>query len=97
MTAMLLRPGQIVPVSTLIAELWGDDPPAMAANLVAIYVARLRQIIGDADNRILSCPPGYLLRLQDGDLDAQRFEDLVTEAKAAHADHPPPVRRHTTA
>jgi hypothetical protein len=81
LTALLLRPDQVVPVSSLITEVWEDNPPPLAANLVALYVARLRQLTGDRGRRILKTrPAGYLLHLERDDLDAQRFEDLLAEA-----------------
>jgi len=90
LSVMLLHPGRVVPLSTLLGELWGNAPPPLAANLVAIYVARLRQMIGDTECRVLTpCPPGYLLQLQPGDLDAQCFEDLVAEARTAQAGRDP--------
>src|ERR1043165_9092978 len=63
LAALLIHPGQIVSADTLISEVWGDEPPARAANLVSIYVLRLRRLIGDADNAVLvTRAPGYPLR-----------------------------------
>src|SRR5436305_588869 len=46
LAALLIHPGQIVSADTLISELWRDAPPARAANLVSIYVLRLRRLDG---------------------------------------------------
>src|ERR1051326_1897074 len=63
LAALLIHPGQIVSADALISEVWGDEPPARAANLVSIYVLRLRRLIGDADNAVLvTRAPGYQLR-----------------------------------
>ena len=36
-----------VPVERLIDDLWGDEPPATARNMVQRYVSRLRQSLND--------------------------------------------------
>ncbi len=84
LAVLLLRPGQVVSSGQLVAELWGEDPPAGARKLVSRYVARLRQLTGDADGRVLvTRPPGYLLAVNPADLDVSRFECLVAKARAA--------------
>jgi DNA-binding SARP family transcriptional activator len=51
LATLLLSPGQPVSTGQLIADLWGDAPPAKASNLVSVYVHRLRRLIGDAEPR----------------------------------------------
>ena len=81
---LLLSGGQIVSTDTLIHELWGDDPPARAPNLVSIYVLRLRRFIGDHDGRVLKTrSPGYQLALGRDDLDTQRFGILMSDGREA--------------
>src|ERR1700760_1598595 len=53
LAALLIHPGQIVSADTLIGELWRDEPPARAANLVSIYVLRLRRLMDDPDGHLL--------------------------------------------
>ncbi|HET9970500.1 MAG TPA: BTAD domain-containing putative transcriptional regulator [Streptosporangiaceae bacterium] len=85
LAALLIHPGQIVSVATLISEVWGDEPPARAANLVSIYVLRLRRLIGDADNAVLvTRAPGYQLRVSTQDTDALLFEDMVRDGRRAY-------------
>ena len=85
LAALLIKAGQIVPADVLINEVWGDTPPAKAGNLISIYVLRLRRLLGDTDSTVLvTRAPGYLLRLERGDTDAQVFEDLVREGRRAH-------------
>jgi DNA-binding SARP family transcriptional activator len=84
LAALLLRPGQVVSVGQLADELWGSSPPAHARKLVSGYVARLRQLIGDADGQLLvTTPPGYRLLVGPADLDVSQFERLVAAARAA--------------
>jgi DNA-binding SARP family transcriptional activator len=86
LACLLLNAGQIVSTDTLIDELWGNDPPAKAANLISIYVLRLRRLIGDTEGRVLvTRAPGYQLRLDDDDLDAQQFGTLMSQGRQALA------------
>jgi DNA-binding SARP family transcriptional activator len=86
LACLLLRPGQLVSTDGLISELWDDNPPAKANNLVSIYVHRLRRLIGDTEGRTLVYrAPGYQLRLESGDLDLQQFEALVGDGRRALA------------
>ena len=84
LACLLVRPGQLVPTESLIFELWGDNPPSTANNMVSIYVHRLRkEVIGDAEGRILvRQAPGYLLRIGPGDVDIQVFEGLVGQGRS---------------
>jgi DNA-binding SARP family transcriptional activator len=86
LAALLINAGQIVPADVLINEVWGDAPPAKAANLISIYVLRLRRLLGDADSTLLvTRAPGYQLRLAPGDTDAQLFEAMVHDGRRACA------------
>ena len=86
LACLLLRPGQLVPTESLVFELWGDNPPSTANNLVSIYVHRLKKVIGDTEGRMLVYrAPGYMLRVGPGDLDVQRFESLTAEGRSALA------------
>jgi DNA-binding SARP family transcriptional activator len=83
LACLLVRPGQLVPTESLIYELWGENPPITANNMVSIYVHRLRkEVIGDAEGRILvHWAPGYLLRVAPGDVDTQVFDALVGQGR----------------
>lgn len=86
LACLLVRPSQLVPTDLLIDELWGENPPKRANNLVSIYVHRLRKVIGDAEGRVLVYrAPGYLLRLSPGDLDLEEFESRVVDGRNALA------------
>src|SRR6266567_5826273 len=86
LAALLIHPGQIVSADTLIGELWRDEPPARAANLVSIYVLRLRRLMDDPDGHLLvTRAPGYLLRVAGDDTDALAFEAMVRDGRRAFA------------
>jgi DNA-binding SARP family transcriptional activator len=84
LAVLLLRSGQVVSTGQLADELWGANPPKGARKLISGYVARLRQLIGDPDGRVLvTTAPGYRLLVDRAGLDASQFERLLTAARAA--------------
>jgi DNA-binding SARP family transcriptional activator len=86
LATLLIHPGQIVSAGTLINEVWGDAPPARAANLTSIYVLRLRRLMDDEDSRLLvTRAPGYQLLLTPSDTDALVFEAMVRDGRRALA------------
>jgi DNA-binding SARP family transcriptional activator/class 3 adenylate cyclase len=76
---LLLRANQLVPTAVLVDELWGDRPPQRAVKAVQVYVGQLRKALGKGV--IETLPTGYLLRLEDSALDAQRFEDHLGQGR----------------
>lgn len=84
--ALLLEPGRVVSVDALKDALWGGAPPASAQASLQNHVTRFRRVLGrDGSERLRAVPPGYLLRVEEGELDVRVFEDHVTTARAAHA------------
>lgn len=84
LAVLLLRAGEVVPTEQLIGEVWLEDAPATAVNLISVYVLRLRRLIGDAEGQLLvTRSRGYQLLAGSGDIDAQRFARLATEGRAA--------------
>jgi DNA-binding SARP family transcriptional activator len=76
---LLLRANQVVPTERLIDDLWGGGPPSTAPKMVQMYVAELRRALGKDVLRTAS--PGYTLRVEDDELDLDRFERFVGEAR----------------
>jgi DNA-binding SARP family transcriptional activator len=76
---LLLHRNRVVPTEKLIDELWGDEPPARATKTLQVYVSQLRKELGP--ERLLTRAPGYELRVAEGELDVDRFEKLVAEAR----------------
>jgi DNA-binding SARP family transcriptional activator len=86
LATLLINPGQIVSADTLISEVWRDDPPARATNLISIYVLRLRRLMADPDGKLLvTRAPGYQLRVSGDDTDALAFEAMVRDGRRAFA------------
>jgi DNA-binding SARP family transcriptional activator len=57
----------IVSTDHLLAELWGDAPPASADKSIHVYVSRLRKELGR--DRVITRSPGYALRIDPSELD----------------------------
>jgi DNA-binding SARP family transcriptional activator/Tfp pilus assembly protein PilF len=86
LATLLINAGQIVPADVLISEVWGDAPPAKAANLLSIYVLRLRRLMDDAESGLLvTRAPGYQLRVTPAETDAQLFDTMVRDGRRAFA------------
>lgn len=83
--AMLaLRPGRLVSADELMEGLWGEHPPATAAKMVQQYVSHLRRLLDGAPT-IVTRGRGYELRIAPDDVDACRFERLITQGAAREA------------
>ncbi|TGA85744.1 AfsR/SARP family transcriptional regulator, partial [Streptomyces sp. MZ04] len=85
LAALLLEPGRVVSVDALKDALWGGYPPASAHASLQNHVTRLRRLLDDPD-RLRAVPPGYRLRVGEGELDVRVFEQLVARARTAHAE-----------
>src|SRR5215471_19171881 len=70
---LLLRRNDVVSVDTLVEELWAE-PPATAPKNVQVYVSHLRKALGDG--ALVTRAPGYVLRVEEESLDADRFRAL---------------------
>ena len=77
---LLLQANRVVSVEQLVDGVWGDAPPPSALASLQNHLGRLRRELGD---RLVTRPPGYLLRVADGELDLERFRRLVDEARGA--------------
>ncbi|MGB5432022.1 MAG: BTAD domain-containing putative transcriptional regulator, partial [Acidimicrobiia bacterium] len=86
LAALLLNANRVTPTDQLIDVVWGEEPPPTARRSVQAYVSRLRRVLGD--DRIVSVEPGYRIRVDEGELDADRFEALMLLARSIGADDP---------
>ncbi|MEV1052405.1 BTAD domain-containing putative transcriptional regulator [Streptomyces sp. NPDC049887] len=80
---LLLRANRVVPTDALLDALWGDDPPASARASLHNHVARLRRLLAEED-RLRAVAPGYVLRVEAGELDVDTFESHIGTARAAY-------------
>lgn len=77
---LLLSPNRVVAVESLLAALWEDSDEANVRSL-RVYVSRLRKILGGDDSPLVTQPPGYVLRVGEDALDADRFRRLAAEGR----------------
>src|SRR5487761_802057 len=77
--ALALEPGHAVPKATLIDWIWGERPPADAANALQQLVSRLRKAL--PEGLVEGQTDGYRLTVEPGCVDAVRFERLVGQAR----------------
>ncbi len=86
MCRLAMDAGRVVPHDALIAGVWGDDPPPAAGGTLQTYVSRLRRILEpDRSPRaparvVVTRPPGYLLDVGDGTLDADELVRITRTA-----------------
>ncbi|MFG3251942.1 BTAD domain-containing putative transcriptional regulator [Streptomyces sp. NPDC048187] len=84
LTALALRPGEVVTPATLIDHVWAeDDPPQDAPAALQALVGRLRRTVGK--EAVASVPGGYRLAATRDDVDLFVFERLVRQGTTALA------------
>ncbi|OPG09798.1 hypothetical protein B1R27_05340 [Streptomyces sp. GKU 895] len=81
LSTLLVRANEVVSVDGLIDELWGEQPPRTAMTTLQVYISQLRKLLQDVQpelgrDALLTRAPGYLLRVDPGQLDLAVFEDL---------------------
>jgi DNA-binding SARP family transcriptional activator/DNA-binding beta-propeller fold protein YncE len=74
---LLLQPNEVVPMTRLVDELWGEAPPATAAKVVQGHVSELRKILGNTV--LVTKARGYLAAVDPDRLDSIRFQRLAAE------------------
>ena len=83
---LLVRANRAVAADRLVEDLWEGAPPESAAATLHTYVYQLRKSL--PLESLATRPPGYVLEVARGDLDALRFEDTLHEV--SHAENAPP-------
>jgi len=78
---LVVNANRVVSIDRLAEELWDGDPPDQSVSALRVYVSHLRKVL-PAD-RLLTKEPGYLLRVDENEFDAARFEATVAAARAA--------------
>jgi len=82
---LLCHANRVVSRDQLIDELLSDQPDGSAEPILRVQISRLRKVLadGDAAPRLIARPPGYSLRVEDGELDLQVFEQHVAVGQHA--------------
>ena len=79
---LLLSPNRAVSTDALMTAVWGEDPPPTARRSLQSHVAKLRAALGGDDGPVRSQSPGYVLAVDEYQIDLWRSEDLVRQARA---------------
>jgi DNA-binding SARP family transcriptional activator len=83
--ALLVRPGAVVPVDSLLAAAWGDDAPPSAERTLISHITRLREALarldGTAPPRLEHRGGGYRLVVAPEAVDAVWFEQTFLDVK----------------
>lgn len=91
---LLIHAGQVVPVSSLIRELWDDDPPNSGLTTLQTYILNLRKLFVSVTGLsakevsrdvLITCAGGYLFQAGVGNLDIHRYYPLVEAGRHALA------------
>jgi len=77
---LLVHRNEVVSADRLVDAVWGANPPATVAKALQMQISSLRKAIGG--DRIETLGAGYVLRLDDGELDADSFESIVASASS---------------
>ncbi len=89
LAALLLSPGQVVPVDRLIDDVWGERAPRTAQHSVQLYISELRKAFGgNGAGPIVTRPPGYILEVDPETVDAVRFKRFVDDARPLMTEDP---------
>lgn len=102
--ALVVRAGHSVSAHRLIDELWGERPPANAANALQVHIARLRRLLSRVPAspgspglgteqhagrpRIVTTSHGYTLQSAALETDAARFQHLSAQGRRVLCDDP---------
>jgi DNA-binding SARP family transcriptional activator/DNA-binding beta-propeller fold protein YncE len=80
---LLVHANRGISTERLIDALWGEDAPPTAAASLQNQIARLRKLLGP--ERVHTTEDGYVLELHEGELDADRFEELDVDSAEAES------------
>ena len=83
LTLLLLSANRVVPSERLADDLWAGNPPPSAAHGLRVHLSRLRKVLREAgaEGVLVTRPPGYVVQVDPGAVDATRFEGLVAQAR----------------
>ncbi|MGA5198173.1 AfsR/SARP family transcriptional regulator [Streptomyces exfoliatus] len=96
MLALLaVQPRETVSIDALVQELWGDDAPPSALKIVHTHVSQARRLFTDEAvtsphrDLLVTRAPGYLLQVNDDEVDVKSFEGFVRRAQWEFAEGTP--------
>ena len=79
LAVLLVHGNEVVDTDRLIEALWGTEPPKTARAALQGYVTQLRRLL--PPERLATQAGGYSVSVEPGELDLERFEELVAAAR----------------
>jgi DNA-binding SARP family transcriptional activator/tetratricopeptide (TPR) repeat protein len=88
LAALAVDAGRPVPLETLIARVWDDDPPARVRTVVYSYITRLRRVLRATGDQaaLVRRAGGYMLDVDPDSVDLLMFGRLVRAAARGDAE-----------
>ena len=91
LTLLAIYANQVLPVSALMEEIWGDAPPCSALTTLQTYILQLRRCMenaldgepGGSKELLLTRHRGYLLRAEPGSVDVHEYDRLASRGQRA--------------
>ena len=84
LATLLLSAGRVVSLDALAEMLWEGQPPTGARGALHSAVQRLRSTLGPSGAGLVETrPPGYLIKVDDGEFDVREFSALAARGHAA--------------
>ncbi|HET7722321.1 MAG TPA: BTAD domain-containing putative transcriptional regulator, partial [Acidimicrobiales bacterium] len=99
LAALLVNANRVVSLDRFAEFLWPEAPAGRSMGSLPVYIANLRRLLEPGrpartpPERILTHPPGYLLRTAPGEYDAADFEELAAQGNRHLADGRPRAAR----
>jgi len=82
LAVLVMRPGKMVHIDTLIRELWSDNPPRTVRTTLHTYIYHLRRCIeqnrlaADGEKMLATKQSGYTFHINPSQVDTYRFVRL---------------------
>ena len=82
----LVHRNELLTIDRIVDELWPEQPPKTATQVVHVYVSNLRKALesNHAEDRprvLVTSGRGYILNVDSGGVDIERFEALSAEGR----------------
>ena len=94
LAALAVNAGLVVSTGDLLDGLWGSALPPTARHALQVHASSLRHRLGVSPSPLEARPSGYVLKLDPGQLDTERFEALAATGRAELASSQPALAVH---
>jgi DNA-binding SARP family transcriptional activator len=83
LAVLLMNPNRVAATSRLLQALWDEDAPKSARKILQNAIWSLRRALRSAPADLRTQAPGYLLRVDDDEIDMHRFLRLAKQGRTA--------------